>query len=108
VTLSNVFEVAPEEVDRMVRDIRAVAQEHVERYARPDERDEVSQRIDPETAIVFGRWSWSNPYDPDTPQNGGDDCVSRVYYAVDPDDGIAVLLAHLPDDTREKIRRETS
>jgi hypothetical protein len=96
-----------EEIARAIQaatDTAAIASERCTRYASPDERTEVGRRIDPETAQVFFIYALTlDPYGdgPELPEEyrqGG-----REFFAVNPDEGVAVWLGDLPTKTREAL-----
>ena len=77
------------------------------RYAEPNERESVRRQIDPEKATVFFVYGQVlDPYgdDPDLPEEEW--CVGRQYFAVDPRDGVAVVLWDLPETTREALEQK--
>ena len=85
-------------------DVRARASEAYERFARPDEREAVAKRIDPETARCFWQYGYVvDPYgdDPDLPDEAK--CRGREWFAVGPD-GVAVARRDLPEETLEALR----
>jgi hypothetical protein len=96
-----------EEVDRAIdaaHATRAIASEQSTRLARREERKAVGRRIDPATANVFFEYGQVvDPYgdDPDLPEEWW--CVGRMFFAVDPAEGIAVWFGDLPDQTREAL-----
>src|SRR5262249_22725173 len=100
-------ELSEDDVERAVRaarDSRAIAAELSIRFARPDERVDVGRRIDPATAHVFlVNAQTLDPYgdDPDLPEEM--EQIGRVYFAVDPNEGVAVAFYDLPDGTREAL-----
>jgi len=80
----------------------------INRYARPDERAEVGSRINPATAIVFFRYLPTlDPYLDAIPDERGQvpewDQVGREYFAVDPDEGVAVWWGDLPEATQTAL-----
>lgn len=86
-------------------DARAVAEERVSRYARPEERQQVGLEINPASAEVFFVYG-----ETDDPYNDEPDflpkyrSIGRVYFAVDPKVGVAVAFRDLPDATLESLR----
>jgi hypothetical protein len=99
--------ISDEDIDRAVRveaDIRAVAGERAIRFARPEERDSIARSIDPSTANVFFIYAQTlDPYGdhPDLPDELHQ--VGREFFAVDPRNGIAVLLYQLPAEKQEAL-----
>src|SRR5262245_12656783 len=74
------------------------------RFALPHERKEVARRINGDTATVFFIYAQTlDPYgdNPDLPPEL--DQVGREFFAVDPTEGVAVLLYELPTDTQEVL-----
>jgi hypothetical protein len=70
--------------------------------ARPEEREEVGKRIDPETAKVFV--TFADAFDPygDDPQPEYAS-VGREHFAADPVENIWVNFQDLPEETREAL-----
>jgi hypothetical protein len=92
-------------VEQVALDHRAAIQERALRYALPDERDDVGRRVNPETAHVFFRYAYVvDPYGdhPDLPEELC--CVGRMFFAVDPKEGIAVSFDDLPKATLNALR----
>jgi hypothetical protein len=74
------------------------------RYARPDEREEVARRINPDTAETFGRYGdVSNPYGDYDGDGNGFFQYGKLAYAVDPEERIAVEVDDLPEATRRAL-----
>jgi hypothetical protein len=95
-----------QEVDSALQaalDNRGAADEWVTRYARPDEREEIGRRIDPETARVFFIYAQMlDPYgDAEVPEECR--CAGRAYFAVDPSEGVAVEWGDLPEATSRAL-----
>ena len=89
----------------------AIARECIARYAEPHERRDIARRIDPETALVFFIYAQTlDPYgdDPELPEEYHS--VGREFFAVDPDEGVAVWYYDLPAETQEALtaKRETA
>jgi hypothetical protein len=85
--------------------------EHVTRFALPHEREQVARRINAVTATVFFVYAQTlDPYgdDPNLPPELHQ--VGREFFAVDPADGVAVLLYELPPEKQEALegRRRTA
>ena len=97
-----------EHARRVAVDHRAATQELMSRYASPEERSDVGSRIDPDTAWVFFTYAEVlDPYgDGEVPEEAS--CVGRMFFAVDPVEGVAVEWSDLPETTREALegRRE--
>jgi hypothetical protein len=74
------------------------------RIARPDEREHVGRRINPETAYVD--FSYAQILDPygDTRVPDEAYCVGRVFFAADPDERVWVCFYDLPEETVEALR----
>jgi hypothetical protein len=89
---------------QMVSALSGAAEQPAQRYARPEERKRVGLRINPTTATVFFDYAQIiDPYgdDPELPEEC--QCVGRVFFAVDPDDRIAVCFYDLPETTRAAL-----
>ena len=103
-----VFRLSDEEIasaEQAALDLLADAQEHSLRFALPDERERVGRRINPETAHIFFRYAYViDPYgdDPDLPEEFR--CTGRVFFAADPEEGVAVSFEDLPEPTLEALR----
>lgn len=101
------IELSEDEQKRAVRaalETRAIADEQITRYAQPEEREEVCRRIDPATAQVFFVYAQIvDPYGDDSDLPEEMQGVGRVYFAVDPNEGVAVALYDLPEETREAL-----
>src|SRR5262245_35172944 len=75
------------------------------RYAEPDERKAVGERIDPGTAGVFFRYAdILDPYD-DDPDPERETNVGRMWFAFDPVEGVAVWTYDLPSAALAALRR---
>ena len=104
------IELTEDDIARAVQaglDTRAIADEQIKRFARPEERGEVGQRISPATADVFFVYAKTpDPYgdDPDLPEEFQQ--IGREYFAVDPVEGVAVALYDLPEGTRQALEEK--
>jgi hypothetical protein len=93
-----------ERLARLALETQAIAGEQCTRFARPEERQQVGLRIDPATARVFFVYAQTlDPYGdyPDLPEELYQ--VGREYFAVDPTEGIAVLVSDLPEATQAAL-----
>jgi hypothetical protein len=101
------LELTEDEVERAVRawlTSRALAGEQFTRFAQPAEREQVGRRIDPATAHVFFVYAQiADPYGEYHDLSEEEYCVGRVFFAVDPTEGIAVALYDLPEETRQAL-----
>src|SRR4051812_796913 len=87
----------------LVAERRAEREQLVERDARPDERGEVAIRIDPTTADVFFIYGEVlDPYDEDPPPPWAS-CRGRMFFAVDPQERVAVCFYALRAATRDAL-----
>lgn len=81
------------------------------RYAQPDERKAVGERIDPETAEVWFDCAYIlDPYG-DFELEPEEQCTGRVFFARDPVEQVAVSFYELPEATVEALegkRREAN
>src|SRR5688500_2453743 len=95
-----------QEVERAIQaahDNLAHAQEQFRRYARPDERFAVGLRIDPENANVFFLYGQASDAYGELDRLPEERCWGRRFFAVDPDDGVAVSFRDLPAETRDAL-----
>lgn len=75
---------------QFAKDHWALVNERVTRYATPDEREAVAARIDPDTAWFFFQYAEIlDPYG-EFDLLEEEHCVGRCYFAIDPDEGVAV------------------
>jgi hypothetical protein len=90
-------------VERVVKNRRASINEHTTRLAQPHERDNVAERIDPATAVVFFEYAeMSDPYGEHRVPNE-ESCIGRQFFAVDPRDGVAVWIEDLTKENRDQL-----
>jgi hypothetical protein len=89
---------------RAVDDLRAITSEHITRFAKPNERSVIAERIVPTTATVFFRYADAS--DPYGEHNLPDEarCVGREFFVVDPADGIAIWIGDLPHEKQHLLR----
>ena len=95
-----------EHAAQFAADNLARSQEMTKRVARSEERKAVGSRVNPDTAEVF--FVYAEVLDPygDLQLEDDEHCVGREYFAVDPDEGVAVSFDDLPADTREALQEK--
>jgi hypothetical protein len=101
------IELTGEDIERLAgvaEDTRAIAGELSIGVARPGERQRAGRRIDPAAAAVFFVWAQTmDPYGDDLDLPEQLQQVGRVYFAVDPSEGIAVWFGELPIETQAAL-----